>query len=288
MSTTIGDILLSVAYRRGEDSLPSDVNESQRRLLNVAEAYRKLCQSNLYWFLQKTHAESSVVDKNRYPLWSDFREMIEVRVDNALRVPITDFQAHNEYNYPSKSLNYINYYKDKNYYLDGSDLVFLPAIFTAPTPLSTSISSVDTLATATTPIHGLQNDDYVTISGCNESVYNGQFPIIVTGTTTFTFVIPTATTGSATGTPITTPNNIRCRYYCYPNKITSLTDTVLIPDEYTDILTAYVCGRLSQLDGEKGDAADYFAEFEEIKMELNKENLRRGIYGNSINSNFIK
>jgi len=287
MSTTIGDILLSVAYRRGEDSLPSDVNESQRRLLYAAEAYRKICQANLYWFLQTVKAETSIADKNRYPLWSGFREMIEVRVDNTVRIPIADFQAHNEYYYPSSNFNYFYQYNDKNYYLDGSEIVFLPAT-SAPNPISISIASVGTTATATsTTPHGLINDDYVTISGCNEAVYNGQYSIIATSATTFTFTI-TSTTGSATGTPIATPNNIRYRYYQRPVKITALTDTVLIPDEYCDILVAYVCGRLCQLDGEKGDAADYFAEFEEIKMELNKENLRRGIYGHSINSNFIK
>lgn len=286
MSTTIGDILLSVAYRRGEDALPNDANESQRRLLSAAEAYRKVCQANLYWFLQTNKADTSTDDKNRYPLWADFKEMIEVRVNNIVRTPIADFQAHNEYSYPSNNFNYVNNWCDKNYYIEGNEIVFLPATNSSPSSFALTVSSSGIIATAvsSTP-HGLQNDDYVTISGCATAVYNGQFVVTVTNSTTFTYTIAT-TTGSSSGTGIF--NNIRYKYYLRPAKITSLNDVVLIPDEYADIITAYVCGRLSQLDGEKGDAADYFAEFEEIKMEMNRENLRRGIYGHSINSSFIK
>lgn len=289
MTTLISDILLSVAYRRGEDSLPNDANESQRRLLYAAEAYRKVNQSNIYWFHEKVGALASIEEQNSYPLFSDFRDMIEVRVDNIIRSPVANFAARNEYNYPSKSIGYINFYQNKNYYLNGNEIVLLPATPTTLTPLSITIASVGTLVTVTSSIeHGLQSDDYVTVSGANEVIYNGQFRVIVTGTNTFTYNISTATTGSGTGTIIATINNIRCRYYCHPSKITSLTDTVLIPDQYCDILVAYICGRLSQLDGEKGDAADSFAEFEEIKLELNRENLRRGVFGAGINSNVIR
>jgi hypothetical protein len=287
MSTTIGDILLSVAYRRGEDSLPNDANESQRRLLYCAEAYRKVCQANLYWFLEKTGAESSITDKNRYSLPTDFREMLEVRVDNIVRPPLANFQAHNEYNYPSRSISYINYYQDRNYYLDGNEMVFLPAISETPASLSLAITSVGTLATVVSITeHGMQTDDYITISGANESQLNGKFRVTVIDSTSFYITVSTFT-GSGTGTIVGQVNNIRYRYFAHPSTITATTDTVLIPDIYTDILVAYVCGRLSQLDGEKGDATDFFAEFEEIKMEINKENLRRGFYGTKVNRNFI-
>lgn len=288
MSTTIGDVLLSVAYRRGEDSLPNDANESQRRLLYCAEAYRKVCQSNLYWFVEKQTAVSSITGYNKYPVPSDFRDMIEIRVNNIVRQPIANFQAHNEYSYPSRSISYINYYLNKNYYLEGNDITFLPAINETPSTLSLNITSVGNLATVVSGTeHGMQNDDYITISGANESQLNGQFKVIVTNSTSFYITLSTTFTGSGSGSIIGQVNNIKYRYFAHPTTITSNTNTVLIPDSYTDILVAYVCGRLSQLDGEKGDAADYFAEFEEIKLELNKENLRRGFYGTKVNKNFI-
>ena len=61
-----------------------------------------------------------------------------------------------------------------------------------------SITNVTTTATATTVAnHNMQTGDYVTITGCTPSAYNGSFSITVTGNTTFTYTMLTNPGGSA-------------------------------------------------------------------------------------------
>jgi hypothetical protein len=68
----------------------------------------------------------------------------------------------------------------------------------AQTTIST-ITNVTTTATATTVAnHNLQTGNYLTITGCTPSAYNGSFSITVTGDTTFTYTMLTNPGGSAT------------------------------------------------------------------------------------------
>lgn len=61
-----------------------------------------------------------------------------------------------------------------------------------------SLTNVTTTATATTVAnHNLQTGDYVTITGCTPSAYNGSFVITVTGDTTFTYTMLSNPGGSA-------------------------------------------------------------------------------------------
>lgn len=64
-----------------------------------------------------------------------------------------------------------------------------------------SITNVGTLATLTTiDDHGLASNVQATISGANETEYNGTFSIQVTGPRSFTYTLPSTPAGSATGT----------------------------------------------------------------------------------------
>jgi hypothetical protein len=69
----------------------------------------------------------------------------------------------------------------------------------APLTTISTITNVTTTATATTVAnHNLQTGNYLTISGCTPSAYNGSFSITVTGDTTFTYTMLTNPGGSAT------------------------------------------------------------------------------------------
>lgn len=68
----------------------------------------------------------------------------------------------------------------------------------AQTTIST-ITNVTTTATVTTVAnHNLQTGNYLTITGCTPSAYNGSFSITVTGDTTFTYTMLSNPGGSAT------------------------------------------------------------------------------------------
>jgi hypothetical protein len=64
-----------------------------------------------------------------------------------------------------------------------------------------TISSVAGVATVTTPTaHALKDGTFMRISGANETDYNGDFAITVTGATTFTYAVANAPVSPATGT----------------------------------------------------------------------------------------
>jgi hypothetical protein len=277
MSVTVNDVLTDVSYRRGENSVPTG-NEATRRIRFVQQGFRDLIRQNNFWFLTKTSAYSTTSGKEIYDLPTDYRKMLEVRVDRLLRVEQSDRTVSNIIKYPPVTYPFlVNYYNDKFYYIYGDEIHLLPYPSSSPSAQSvTSISVSGTTATVTmAAAHGLSSNDYVQIAGASVSECNGSKRIFVTGTTTFTYVVASGTS-SPTGTITATHNNLTMKYYYYPTvTFTSTSDTVDIPDRYSDAVSAYVFGRLAQLDGERGDASDGFEEYNEIVAEMNKENMRR-------------
>jgi len=63
-----------------------------------------------------------------------------------------------------------------------------------------TITSAATTATVTHTAHGFVTGSSVTISGANESEYNGTFTITVTSTDEYTYTLPSSTSSPATGT----------------------------------------------------------------------------------------
>lgn len=284
MSITALDILNSVAYRRGESSNSDNTTESARRLRFLNEAYRRLHQAGLFWFHEKTASLKTTDDEEIVALPSDYRDSIEIRVDGIVRYPLPANQAFDFYQYPPLAFAYKYDYDNKYYYIFGNELHLLPFPDSSPSAISVStLTSSGTTATCTTATaHGLSNNEFVVIAGAVETAYNGTFKVTVTSTTQFTYTLASTTTSPATGTITATKNNIIIRYYFYPTALTSTSDTVVIPDQYTEALVAYVWARLAHLDGERGTAEDGFNEFNEIVGEIKKENMRRNVWGKSV------
>lgn len=277
MSITANDVLLDVSYRRGENGVPTG-NELNRRLKFLSQALKDLTRQNLYWFYTKTYATSTVADQEIYSLPADFKKPIELRVDRLLRTEQSDRSVFSLYKIPPTSTPYlINYFNDKYYYIFGDEIHLLPHPSSTPSAISvSSIVVADTTATVTcASAHGLQNNDYVQIAGASVSECNGSKRVNVTSSTVFTYTVASGTS-SPTGTITGTWNNFVLRYFYTPStSFTAITDTIDLPDRFSDALSAYVFGRLAQLDGERGDATDGFDEYNEIIGEINKENMTR-------------
>ena len=208
MALTVADILESVALRKGEGSTPNNQTENKRRIKYINQAYMAILHKNVYWFTEKTvKTANTVANQETYTLPTDFRQMVEVRIDDIVRIPEPSSQAFSEYSYPPIATYYAGYYADKYYFLYNNEIHFLPV------PSTTSV----------------------------------------------------------------TPN-IQYRYYYWPTKLTASTDSIVIPEAYCEALSAYCAGRLAKLSGKRGSAADDFDEFNEIVLEMNKENTRRQIY----------
>ena len=59
-------------------------------------------------------------------------------------------------------------------------------------------------------------------------------------------------------------NGITLKYYANPTNLSSDSDTIVIPDIFSDVLVAYAVGRWNQQESERGSASDAFAEYTEI------------------------
>ena len=210
MAITVADMLTSIAYRRGEAGSPDNATEQARRIRFLNEAYRAVMLKNYYWFAVKTLTDDTVASQETYTLPSDYREMIEVRVDDLARYPMPASEAFDFYRYPPIAFTYKYDYDNKYYYIFGSELHLIPE-------------------------------------------------------------------PSAAGT-----DNLQLRYYYWPTALTTTSDTVIIPDQYTEALVAYAFARLAHLRGKRGDASDGFEEFNELVREMNKENMRRNVWGKAV------
>lgn len=76
---------------------------------------------------------------------------------------------------------------------------------TATSPVTiTALTQTNGLATATATSHGLNDGDFVTISGATQSGYNLSIPITKVDANTFTYPVASATVSPATGSPVVT------------------------------------------------------------------------------------
>lgn len=280
MSVIVNDILTDVSYRRAEDGIPANAAEQARRIKFVGQAYRSIVRSNDYWFLQKVYPTKTTAGLEYYTLPSDYREMTEVRVDRKLRIRKSDQTAFNTYSYPPISAPFADGYSSSQWYYIYNNTIHL--ISSPPvTPVAidvTSITVTDTTATViTTTEHSFRAADYVEIAGSSISELNGDKQVQVVDSTTFTYTVTAGTSGD-TGSITATQDNFILKYYYWPTvSFTVLADTIDIPDEYQDAVSAYVFARLAQLDGERGDASDGFDEYNEVVGEMNKENTRKNL-----------
>jgi hypothetical protein len=277
MAVSLSDLRLRLAYRLNENGSPGDTNEVARRDSFFNEAYRKVIGEQYWWFSNTISSDSSVDGQEIYTLASDYRDMIELRLNRKICLPIADSDAFSTYNYPPLYYQYRSIVQ-KFYVYGESDLHLLPLPSTTPSALSVdSITQTGGVATVTTDDeHELQANDYVLIAGADQSDYNGTFRVLTAPTsTTFTVTVESTATSPATGTITATWKNIVYRYWQYPTALTAATDTVIIPDQYADILVAYAYGRYGYVDDSRANSADGFEEYNNILKDMKREQNRK-------------
>jgi len=285
MATTVSQLQQRIAFRLGEDSAPSDSNEEARRLSFINEAYMKVLGEEYWWFLQTIGSDTTVVDQENYTLPTDYRDMIELRVDDKVSQFIPQYEAMGTYNYPPLYYQYHSVVQKFYVYAD-QELHLLPRPSSAPSTLSVStITQTSGVATVTTTTaHGYSVNQYVLIAGANESGYNGTFRVLsVPSTTSITIAVDSGTSSPATGTITITKKNIVYRYWQKPVRLTANTDTVVIPDSYSDCLVAYAFYRkMGTVEGMRGQAGDAAEEYNAITRDMIKENNRRKFYNKGV------
>jgi hypothetical protein len=157
---TLGNVLTSLAYRLGEASAPTDAVEVSRRINFVQEGYKKILNKYItWWWLETADTFDSDAGKETYTTTdgfpSDYRDMLELRVDDYLYTPIAQGKIFGLYNSDYNFFNYQNLASDKHWYVFGGELHILPATpsngtdnisikyFKYPTMPTTSASVLD-------------------------------------------------------------------------------------------------------------------------------------------------
>lgn len=276
MSVTLSDLRTRLAYRLNENASPDDTNEVARRDSFFNEAYRKIMSEGYWWFSATIGSQSSVSGQEIYTLDSDFRDMIELRLNRKVCLPLSDSDAFGTYNYPPLYYQYRSIVQ-KFFVFGERELHLLP--LPSSTPSTISISSITqsggTATITTASAHDLQANDYVTVAGADQSGYNGEFRVLTAPTTTtLTVSVDASTVSPATGTITLVWNNLVYRYWKNYSPLSDAADTIAIPDRFSDILVAYAYGRYGYVDDSRANSADGFEEYNNILKDIRREQNR--------------
>lgn len=157
MAYTVADVLTFLARRLGENSSPDSANEKARRISYIDEGYKDLVTSDYFWFTQATTQFNSVANQEEYTTSdgfpTDYRDMVELRVDNILYTAIPESKITGLYNSTINVFNYDNLLTDKHYYVFANTLHILPKTpangtnnikmkyYKFPTPLTSSTNT---------------------------------------------------------------------------------------------------------------------------------------------------
>jgi hypothetical protein len=130
MSTTLSDVLTSLAYRLGENSSPTDTNEKARRVRFIVQGYKDALNRHPFWFTEESTTFNSVANQSAYTTVggfpTDYRDMIELRVDDVIYTAIPQSKVFGAYDSSINRFNYDELLHDRHYYVFDGTLYLLP------------------------------------------------------------------------------------------------------------------------------------------------------------------
>jgi hypothetical protein len=284
MAYTINDALESLSFRLGESSVPSNSTERNRRISWAKQALEYVFSGSYnYWFMQDIHVDKTVANQDKYNVPPYCQKIIQVKV-NDIKYDEADFkEVYDKYEAPQSPVPILASSLKTAFYQYGDSIYLIPPPSTSPNEQTvSSITSLGTTCTVTLPNHGYKTGDYITISGANESAYNGTFRIVKVNDNTFTYTaLTTPTSSPATGTIKAQKNNIKIWYYKYPDLSNlTLTSSIIIPDNYIDIIVSYCEGRYWSMAHKRAKASDAFTEFDTLVEKLKSDDFKRKFLAN--------
>jgi hypothetical protein len=279
MAKTILEAHTSLAYRLGEAAAPTNATELARRLSWFVEAINNVCDGEVpMWFTEEIYSTVTVDGKHFYNLPDDFRKLKQLKVDGYKYDEIFMDDVYEKYELPNSPVPILPAYQARSCYIYDDAIWLIPTPSSTPTALTlSSLTGSATTATATYTDHGFYSGDYITIAGASDAAYNGTFRILtVADDDTFTYTTTsTIADGTPTGTITATKNNIIMHYYEYPTEPTGSSSSIILPDQFMNILVAYGEGRYWSLAHKRAKASDAFSEYESLVDKITKENYRK-------------
>jgi hypothetical protein len=237
-----------------------------------------------FWFMNTIGAASTTADIPDYSFPSSFRKFMQVKVDDYEYAEIDYNEVYEKYELPASPVPILPAYLARSFYIWQDKFWLIPTPSSTPTTNTlTSLTSSGVTCTATFASHGYEKGQYVTIAGADQTAYNGTFRIDTAATNTFVYRAASAPSATpATGTVTAKLANIVYRYWYYATEPTGTTSSIVLPDQFINILVAYAEGRYWSASHKRGKAADAFAEFETLTERLKRENHRRKFYSGDI------
>lgn len=282
MAKTVNDAHLALAYRLGATSVPSASTEKAKRLQWFVEGLDNAIGEQTFWFMKDKHFDTTVANQSDYSYPTDNKFIIQIKVDGYKYEKVPEEEVYNKFEMPTSPVPILPAYMARSWFDMDNKFWLVPIPSSAPTALSVGLVQTSGTATATsTTAHGLVRGNYVTISGANETEYNGAMEVLtVPSTTTFTFSVDSSATSPATGTITATEKNIKIWYYKKATQPTGDTSSIVVPDEYMSVLVAYAEGRYWSAAHKRAKAADAFLEYETVVDKMKNENIRRKFQSN--------
>lgn len=282
MGKLVSELQTDLAYRLGESASPTNATELAKRRNWLKKSLENLISSGrLYWWRLQRYYTVSVTDHPSYTIPTGCVAMEQLKINDYEHTKTAFDQIYNGYESPLKPVPILPRFNiNKLFYTRNGSFYPLPM---ADTPTTFSVSGITrtlTVATATTVLdHGLKIGDHVTIAGAVETAYNGEFEILSVPTTkTFTYTVAGSPTTPATGT--ITMYRMNMEIWGYDDFATELstfaeTSSILIPDNYSDLMVSYAEGRFWSVAHKRGKASDAFSEYTDWKDSMDKEHTRR-------------
>jgi hypothetical protein len=206
--------------------------------------------------------------------------MQQLTIDNYKYQEIPQEEVYSRYEIPDSPVPIAGIDLDRTYYVWDEHYYPIPTPTSVPTAVSVTLAQTSGTATATSATeHGYIPGQIVTIAGANQSGYNGAMEILTVPTTlTFTFTVDSGTVSPGTGTITACERNIEIWYWEYPSYPSSTTSSIIVPDEYLDLLVAYAEGRYWSTAHKRSKSSDAFLEFETRLNDMRRENTRKKFY----------
>jgi hypothetical protein len=281
MSKLISDAHTALAYRLGESAAPTNTTELARRLSWFSEAINNVCDGEvLFWFQEEIYSTNTVDGQQYYELPSDFRKLKQLKVDGYKYEELPQEEIYKKFESPGSVVPILPAFQARTCYIYDDSIWLIPTPSSAPSAITLATLTgviATSIATATYTDHTFYSGDYITIAGASDSAYNGTFRVkTVIDDDTFTYETTTTISDTnPTGTITATKNNIIMHYYEYPTEPTSSSSSIVLPDQYMNILVSYAEGRYWSLAQKRAKASDAFTEYESLIDKLSKENFRR-------------
>jgi hypothetical protein len=126
MAKTVADVQLSLAYRLGESSSPSNATELARRQSYIKQAVEFVTLDKPYWFMRVKLTDDTVEDQEAYAFPDRVFAIDEIKVDGYQYQKVRRDEIYSKFEAPTAIVPILPSYMKRSYYLWGENYYLIP------------------------------------------------------------------------------------------------------------------------------------------------------------------